>query len=151
MAPTPLETTWVTSHNFYHFKCNLRRNQGPAQANGLHNTILVFYSESDSVNNSYQRRSPFTYMGRPPVTRKSMSKKKAGIKWTKTAAILNSVSDGTSLMVGYQTADLSGYVCNMPFIFSSTWFHENGLQVEEVQWYTGVLSSLKKLNKKAIL
>jgi len=34
-------------------------NQCPAQRHGFHYHILVFYVESDSVNNSYQWRSPF--------------------------------------------------------------------------------------------
>jgi len=38
-----------------------------AQINGFHNPILVFETESDFVNNSYQWRSPLVPITRGPL------------------------------------------------------------------------------------
>jgi len=40
--------------NFHNFKCKFTANRGPVQKNGFHSPVLVFYAESDSVNNSYR-------------------------------------------------------------------------------------------------
>jgi len=54
MALTPLETARGT---VYSVKCNIRRID--ALHKGKVFTILVVYAESDSLNNSYQWKSPF--------------------------------------------------------------------------------------------
>jgi len=42
----------VSVHNFLHLSIQFTANWDPAQRNGFHNHILVFYDEHDSVKNS---------------------------------------------------------------------------------------------------
>jgi len=44
----------VTRTQFLKLKLQFMANRGPAQRNGFHCPALVFYAESESINNSYQ-------------------------------------------------------------------------------------------------
>lgn len=80
-----------------------------------------------------------THIGRPPVTRVTLSSMMAGRKWTKNDEILYQVIEGRNFRYGYHTADIKGASCRIVLIWSSISDQRNGLRVLDVQWNTSTV------------